>query len=169
MPRRLLERTHPDSIREFQAAARERYNDALAMAGCGRRTGAMYLWGYTAEMVIKAAYFSLIGIAETHPLSWSVELRGAINRGRTQFHIAWPPKGEGHNVRAWAELLIAARAISTTTAYSTRLALDVQSHGQRIGQLWTETLRYRKNFAYIFEMRQVRQAAEWFLVNSSQL
>ena len=62
MPRRLLERCDPDSIREFRAAARQRFDDALAMADQGRRTGAVYLWGYTSEMLLKAAYFSFGGL-----------------------------------------------------------------------------------------------------------
>src|SRR5438067_365326 len=99
MPRRLLDRCNRDSIREYRAAARQRFNDALAMAGQGRRTGAIYLWGYTAEMILKAAYFSVIGLSETHVVTWHADLRPAINRGRI-LGIAWPAPGEGHNVRA---------------------------------------------------------------------
>jgi hypothetical protein len=168
MPRRLLERLNQDCIREFRSAARQRFDDAMTMAGQGRRTGAVYLWGYVAEMVLKAAYFSLIGVPETQALSWQTDLRPAIHRGRG-LGIAWPRHGEGHNVRAWAELLVAVRALSPATAFAMPFALAVQRRGQRIEQLWRETLRYRKNFAYPFEMRDVREAAEWFLVNSPTL
>mgnify|MGYP000119331332 CR=1 FL=1 len=167
MPRRLLDRCSPDSIREFCAAARQRFSDGIALAAAGRRTGAIYLWGYSAEMILKAAYFSLSGIAETQRISWPGDLRPAIDRGRAVFHIAWPSAGAGHNVRAWAELLIAERA--ATSAYPRHFALEVQAHGQRIGSYWNETLRYRKNFAYLYEVRMMREAAEWLLVNSSRL
>lgn len=40
---------------------------------------------------------------------------------------------------------------------------------QRVGQLWSETLRYRSNVAYEFEMVQVREAAEWLLTNAATL
>ena len=168
MPRRLLERCNPDSIREFRAAARHRYDDALVMACQGRRTGAIYLWGYTAEMIVKAAYFSFIGLPETHAVGWRTDLRPAIERGRA-LQINWPPQGEGHNVRAWAELLVNVRAHSPTTSFAPSFALEIQSRGQRIEHQWRETLRYRKNYAYLFEMRYVREAAEWFLVNSTAL
>ncbi len=59
MPRRLLDRCNDDSLREFRAAARQRFNDALVLAANGRRTGAIYLWGYAVEMTLKAAYFSM--------------------------------------------------------------------------------------------------------------
>lgn len=167
MPRRLLDRCNLDCISEFREAARERFDDALAVAGDGRRTGAVYLWGYTVEMLLKAAYFALLGFPEARPIT-SRDLRDAIDRGRA-LGIAWARQGDWHNVRAWAELIVAARASSPATAFAPRFALDVQRHGQRIEQLWRETLRYRKNRAYEFELKQVREAAEWFLINSPNL
>jgi hypothetical protein len=168
MPRRLLDRCEPDSIREFRAAARERFDDGLALAAAGRPTGAIYLWGYAAEMALKAAYFALIGLANTTVITWSVHLQPAIARGRAM-GIAWPNQGAGHNVRAWAELLVAVRALSPATAFAPPVGLDVQRCGQRIEQLWRETLRYPKNVAYPHEMRQVREAVEWLLVNAPTL
>jgi hypothetical protein len=70
MPRLLLARCNPDSIREFRLAAQLRFDDAMALAAAGNRTGAIYLWGYTVEMQLKAAYFSTIGIAEIAPITW---------------------------------------------------------------------------------------------------
>jgi hypothetical protein len=165
MPRRLLDRCQPESIREFRASARQRFEDALALAAAGRRTGAIYLWGYSAEMTLKAAYFSLVGLSETDVITWAGRIQPAINRGRQTLRIAWPPQGQGHNVRAWAELVVAERALSPATAYAPPFALEVQRRGQRVGQLWSEALRYHKNFAYWYEVRQVREAAEWLLGN----
>ena len=168
MPRRLLDRCRDDSIREFRLAARRRFDDALALAAAGQRTGAIYLWGYVAEMTLKAAYFSVIGIAESETIRWRQDLLPAIELGRTR-GIDWPRKGEGHNVRAWAELLILERAATPATAYPAPFGLEVQRKGQQIGQLWRETLRYSKNFAYPHEVRQVGQAAEWLIVHSYDL
>jgi hypothetical protein len=168
MPRRLLDRCHPDSIREFRASARQRFDDALTLMAAGRRTGAIYLWGYSAEMVLKASYFTLSGLAETDPITWHGHIQPAINRGRA-LGINWPNAGQGHNVRAWADLLVTARAQSPATAYSQAFGLEVQRRGQRIRELWRETLRYHKNIAYDFEVRQVRESVEWLLVNWSNL
>jgi len=60
MPRRLIDRSQPDNIREFRVSARQRYHDGLALAGTGNRTASIYLWGYAAEMLLKAAYFALL-------------------------------------------------------------------------------------------------------------
>jgi hypothetical protein len=168
MPRRLLDRCQLDSIREFREAARQRFDDGLVLAAGGQRTGAIYVWGYTAEMMLKAAYFALIGVPETTAITWNGHLRPAISRG-VAMRIAWPNQGAGHNVRAWAELLIATRALSPATAYPVGFGLRVQGSSQRIGQLWSEILRYRKNHAYLYEVRHVREAAEWLLVNGQLL
>ncbi|HVS34921.1 MAG TPA: hypothetical protein VMS17_05025 [Gemmataceae bacterium] len=170
MPRRLIERCQPDSIREFRAAARERFEDGLWLAAAGRRTGAIYLWGYAAEMTLKAAYFALRGVADTAVLTWNGHIQPAINRGRAApLNIAWPSQGAGHNVRAWAELLTAERSLATATAYTAPFGRDVQRSGQRIGRLWREILRYHKNVAYSHEVQQVRDAAEWLLTHSDAL
>ena len=41
--------------------------------------------------------------------------------------------------------------------------------GQSIGHPWSETLRYHKKVAYLYEMNQVREAAECLLVSSNAL
>ncbi len=170
MPRRLIDRCQPDSIREFRASARQRYNNGLALAGPENRTAAIYLWGYAAEMTLKTAYFSLFGLAEDDVITVPGHIQPAINRGRAvPLSIAWPSQGAGHNVRAWAELLVGVRALAPATAYEPAFAAQVQGCGQRIWQLWRETLRYHKNRAYLYEVRQVREATGWLLVNSDDL
>ena len=170
MPRRLLSRCQPDSIREFQASARQRYDDGLIAAANGRGLAAIYLWGYTAEMLLKAAYFSVLNIHVATPLTMKDHITPAIQLGRS-LNIVWPQTGQGHNVRAWAELLVLERATypNPKMAYSFEFGNQVQANGQRIGQLWNETLRYHKNKPYLHEVRQIREATEWLIVNSELL
>src|SRR5260370_33516195 len=104
MPKRLPARWQPESIREFRASAGRQFAEGIALAGLGYRTGAIYLWGYAAEMTLKAAYFALLGRLDTAVLSWRGDIVLAIESGRLM-RIAWPSAGQGHNVRAWAEVL----------------------------------------------------------------
>jgi hypothetical protein len=119
-------------------------------------------------MILKAAYFSLLGRADAAVLTWPADIRPAIEAGRAM-GIAWPRPGDGHNVRAWAELLVAQHAATPGAAYPHPFGREVQESGQSIGQLWSETLRYHKNQAYLHEVRQVREAAEWLLANAHAL
>jgi hypothetical protein len=119
-------------------------------------------------MTLKAAYFALGGLADTDALTWAGHFQPAIARG-VALGIAWPAQGAGHNVRAWAELLVVVRALSPATAYPPPFAREVQGRGRLIGQLWRETLRYHKNFAYLYEVTQAQGAAGWLLNNSRVL
>jgi hypothetical protein len=168
MPRRLPARWQPESIREFRASAQRRFEEGMALAAAGHRTGAIYLWGYTAEMILKAAYFALLGRAETAVLT-RADIFAAIQAGRA-LGIVWRQSGLGHDVRSWAELLVTRRVATPGAAYaSPQFGQDVQECGQIIGQLWSEELRYHQNLAYLYEMNQVREAAEWLLAHSSAL
>src|SRR5258708_2471085 len=136
MPRRLIDRCQADSIGEFRACARQRFHDGLALAAGGNRTAAIYLWGYATEMTLKAAYCSLFGLAEDDVITVPGHIQPAINRGRAPpLSIAWPNQGAGHNVRAWAELLVGVRALAPATVYAPDFAARVQGCGQRIWQL----------------------------------
>lgn len=168
MPKRLVARRRPDSIREFRLAARQRFDDGLALVAADRRAGAIYLWGYAAEMTLKAAYFALTGMADGDEIPLKGHLYPAIERGKA-LGVDWPGPGQGHNVRAWAELLVAARAQSADTIYEDVFGRAVQRYGQQVGQLWRETLRYGKNRAYAHEVGRVREAVEWLLTHSAEL
>jgi hypothetical protein len=168
VPKPLRDRWQPDSIREFRAAARQRFDDGIALAGQKRRTGAIYMWGYSAEMTLKAAYFSLIGVAETDALSMN-DINTAINSGKDTHKIAWAAHGKGHDVRSWAELLVLERAARPGMAFAPEVGREVQRCGQRIGRIWSESLRYHKNFAYEYEVTSVREASAWLLTNSGLL
>jgi hypothetical protein len=104
-------------------------------------------------------------LADTAPLTWGGHIQPAIQHGKTTHSITWPSHGQGHNVRAWAELLVAERASLPGRAYDAAIGRQIQTCGQRIGLLWSETLRYHDNLAYPHEVMQVRLAAEWLLAN----
>jgi hypothetical protein len=54
MPMMLLDRCRPHSVAEFLQAAMVRFRDARTLS-MNHRTGAIYLCGYSAEMILKAA------------------------------------------------------------------------------------------------------------------
>src|SRR5262249_5750435 len=113
MPKRLLERCRPDSISEFRAASRLRFQDGLSLAASGRRTAAIYLWGYAAEMTLKAGYFQAIGFPMTRHIT-PADLRGAVaNAPRLGF--SWV--GNLHSLESWAQLLVNTRASLPGLAY----------------------------------------------------
>jgi hypothetical protein len=166
MPKSLLKRCRPDSVAEFQAAARSRMQDGLALMAAERRTGAIYLWGYAVEMTLKAAYFRLVGF----PAAQQIALKDlqAAKAAAGGLAVAWP--GNLHDLRAWADLLVATREANPALAYpDPGFGDQVRTTVAPLQRLWSEVLRYHKNVAYRYELRQVREAAEWLLANASSL
>jgi hypothetical protein len=169
MPKPLLNRVRPDSIHEFRAAATERYLDAKEAAKIGRPTAAIYLCGYVAEMTLKAAYFSVLGFDLMRPITMR-DLESARNVGTSVYQIVWPNPGKFHNVRAWSELLVEHRSGTPGLNYTVpTFGAEVRLRGRRIEPLWSETLRYHKNIAYLHEVERVAEAAGWLLNNSLEL
>ncbi len=136
------------------------------LARAGRRTAAIYLWGYAAEMALKAAYFRAIGFAGDQTIIMT-DLRGAAANAP---RLGFPWVGNLHHLGSWAQLLVSTRAATVGLAYpSAEFATNVLARGRRLQHSWSETLRYHKNVAYPYEVEQVRTAAEWLLLNGSQL
>jgi hypothetical protein len=155
MPRLLLARCGLDCVREFRASARLRYNEGVALSD-SHKTAAIYLWGYAAEMTLKAAYFTLIGFADTREIT-RLDLRTALGggHGSTAASLGMSPSGNFHNLGEWAQLLILYRD-RHGPAYSDPLqAAQVIDNTGVVYRHWRETLRYRRNVAYQFEMKQV--------------
>ncbi len=144
----------------------QRAKDAQSLAANGRRTAAVYLWGYAAEMTLKGSYFSVFGFTETQRITLD-NLRAARLAARS---LGVTRFGNLHDVRGWAELLVATRASLPGYAYPIPGFGDtVVVAANRVYGLWRESLRYHKNIAYNYELMQVRTASQWLLVNRSNL
>jgi hypothetical protein len=168
MPKGLIERCQADSIGEFRAAAAERFRDAQAAELAGRRTAAIYLWGYVAEMTLKAAYFRAVGFAENDPVT-PQHRRQAEVEARQQ-HFTTSGRSFPHDPLAWAQLLVWKRASRPGLAYpDPRFGIAVRARAVEIQALWVESLRYHKNVAYPFEMSRVRAAVTWLFERSLYL
>jgi hypothetical protein len=165
MPKWLPDRCRSDSIDEFRLTAPIRHLEGVTLAANGHRTGAVYLWGYAAEMTLKAAYFAVDGLA-ANDVILPKHLYQAIDKAKKQ-GIAWPDKL--HYLPGWAELLVATRTTKPGLAYPAGFANEVIQCAQRIFQIWREFLRYHKNVAYEFEVTKVRENTEWLLTNSHNL
>lgn len=159
MPLRLPQRVCKDTVREFRAAAAERYLDACILAHEGRRTAAIYLWGYVVEMMLKAAYFSAFGYDPDEEIT-RADLVAARHLAPS-LGLIWT--GNLHSIHDWGQLLVRTRASVPGLAYSdAAFASRVATTAYRIALLWTEILRYHKSVAYRHEVRQVSEAVEWF-------
>jgi hypothetical protein len=150
---RIRNRDH--SIREFRIAAARRYNEAIDLASAGHRLAAIYLCGYAAEMLLKAAYFRLEGWTSTQAIGMR-DLRGAAGKGTPPFD------GKLHDLPSWRNLLIAVRR-TRGTPYSPRLQRSLNSRVAALALNWDPVMRYYTNQPREAEVRASLDASAWLL------
>jgi hypothetical protein len=146
----------------LHAAAEARFWDGLDLATseAGRHTGAIYVLGYVAEMVLKVAVFRLHGVPPYADLS--PHRRGILNTYSTR------RRRNLHDLEVWAEVLIdlrAIRGIPLDPGFAAQLRINVAvlvSH-------WKEGLRYRHTQATSRELREVFEGIDWLFTNRSLL
>jgi len=164
MPLTLAARIGTDTLGKLEQAARRRYAEARRLVA-DEPLGAIYLFGYTVEMRLKAAYFRTIRLVPASPLGLGRGVAEARIRSLLGIRGA-----VGHNLYGWARLLETARATTPgATALTVRLAKEMYTHVQNVEACWTEVLRYRANKPYDEEMQVVQSGASWFKVNARRL
>lgn len=164
MPKLLVQRFAPDSINQFRIAAQMRNAEAWSLFRSRRGTAAVYLWGYAAEMTLKAAWFSLVGFPDRASIPRK-ELNAAKAKAR-DYGILWR---SFHDVAGWSELLARHRMDRGPSYPDCRFAAQMVMHGHRISDRWKEDMRYKKNVAYLFEVATMAESVTWLLRNSHSL
>lgn len=148
------------SIREFRAAAGQRYHEARRLVfGGDERHRLVATSGYALEMLLKAAYFRLRGRSDADPIAIG-DLHGAKSYAQSTLGMIWP--GNLHDVSAWAQLLIEERRFQHQP-YPALFARRLNSRVRRVHANWRETLRYRSNRPYVGEVDAVLQCVRWVL------
>jgi hypothetical protein len=168
VPKLLLDRCGPDCVLEFRRSAILRFREGSILAGQGHGTSAIYLWGYAAEMTLKAAYFRLSGFTPTQAIHLADLRQAAFNHAPT-LGITWPRSGWGHHVENGAELLVRSRFASGHPYPIPLFGQQVVAQSRAVYRLWRETLRYHKNRAYGFELSRVQTATAWLIDHRFQL
>jgi hypothetical protein len=166
VPRLLVERFIEDSVGQFRASAAIRNEDAWGLYFQGRFTAAIYLWGYAVEMTLKSAWFSNVLKYDDNKIIKRSDLQQAGDLAKKTYRIPW---GGFHDLVGWAGLITEYRIINGNYYINSNFGPQMLLQSQSVYSRWRETLRYKKNRAYVFEADSVAQATEWFLLNSSIL
>jgi hypothetical protein len=163
MPKALLDRIGPDTPRKLEAAAVRRFAEALRLQH-DEPLGALYLYGYTIEMRLKAAYYRLTSvplhadIAATLPNQSKSPRALAEDQIRLLMNLKTPV---GHHLTGWARLVIETRRNHVLGPLQQADENDLWTHAQKAARLWSESLRYHANKPYDQELGDVAAAARW--------
>ena len=138
MPIRSLAQSTPESITGFEAAAEEKYEDGFNLMASPSPGNGVYLMGYVAEMLLKSAYFRLIGLSATATIT-RTELNQARSAARTLGVAA--PEESLHGLEFWGELLIKTRRQGVLMAPLIEAELDKRT--KLLAQNWFVEMRYQ--------------------------
>ncbi len=124
----------------------------------GHRLASIYLLGYCGEMLLKAAYFRLLGWTLQQPILLA-DLQNARARALT-LGCLWP--GNLHYLPGWLALMAEERK-HFGAPYAPLFQRSLNAHVTRLSLNWSETLRYYEIQPYRGELLTCLQAATWLI------
>jgi len=130
-------RNGEELLQDFELAAEERFLDAQELLARGHGTGAAYLVGYVAEMLLKHAVFRFDGARpgdRVHPRLYPTKKwaqKALPGLAFTNFHDIW----------FWAHVLRKKRA-DRGRALSLPVAQNLMRIAYRLSRAWAVDLRY---------------------------
>ncbi len=153
----------PETVGEFEVASEEKFYQGQSLIIAGYHDIGIYILGYVAEMMLKMAYYRVIG--KTKP-SFRVDsaLTPAKNVGEALIPLIEPEMF--HSLRFWAMLLQSVR-VGQGRPLSAALALPFESRTERLYNNWYIGMRYRRHLATQAEAMQVLDDVAWLRTHLS--
>jgi hypothetical protein len=149
----------PNTVLRLERAAKERYEDAERLKEQNRLLAALYLYGYSVEMCLTAAYFRGAGYAANRVIS-DDDRRGRMRDARNWGLMSADP----HPLVGWAKFLEWQRLSSgsATAAERDKLQQAVR-RAERVYKHWRPELRYKLTQVMKNQFDEVRQCVRWFI------
>jgi hypothetical protein len=163
MPLPLADQLGFDSIFRFERSAPMRLEEGDLLSK-EHRLAAIYLYGYAAEMILKAAYFRNL---RHNPLA-EIE-RAFLSRAMAAAKLRGMMNGGLHDIAGWAEFLVWDKATLHAPAYGRDLSREIVSKAAAIYENWRPEMRYRNTSPGAAVVTTVRSATEWLVKNYSKM
>ncbi len=142
-----------DTWGAMEAALSERFFDGLSLAvgRDNRLTGAIYLLGYTVEMILKVAYFRFLGVPSAQNLAQQLD---AI-KGHSLMK-----KKNLHDLEGWMHLIFDVRS-ANGMMLNPAVAAELRRNVGIAQSNWKETLRYKSTLAVAAEIEEMFSSVNW--------
>ena len=163
MPTTLADRLGFDTIAGFERSAPKRLEEGDFLAERYRLT-AIYLYGYAAEMILKAAYFKNLRLSPVAEID-----RDTRNRAMAVARLLKLTSGDPHDIPGWARLLVRYKEDLGRVAYEPKFSRKIVANAQTIYENWRPEMRYRSMSPTANNVFEVRTAAEWLIKSYPKL
>ena len=153
--RRRLEAV-PETVQEFDLASAQKYREGTALVVAGHSGAGIYLLGYSADMLLKNAYFRFTGASAIDRVQ--PRLAPALAAGR--FSIPAVPHESYHSLRFWTLLLrdVRRRQRRPLTAL---VDASFTARTRRLHQTAWIGMRYRQDQATVQEAQSAQSDVAW--------
>jgi hypothetical protein len=167
----LADHLAPDTIRQLEQAAAKRFAEADHMKADKRFLTALYLYGYSVEMCLTAAYFRSVGFSPNTAIA-----RDARQRRMAQARQLRTPEGEPlmnsdpHPLVGWARLLERQCHLSQKLSdKQSGLLREAIRNAEVAYKHWRPELRYKVTDPTAEQVDDVYRAAAWFIAQRGKL
>lgn len=164
MPLRYRLEQQQETLLSFELAANARYLEGHNLMFRGYGGAGMYLMGYSAEMLLKSAYFRYSG---AQPSDRILALLAPAQQTAKRLIPGVSPEGN-HSLRYWALLLRAKRSRQNDPLPGSIDAAFV-SRTRRLYQNWWVGMRYRPDLSQPMENLSVLDDMDWLRANYEKL
>ena len=151
-------------LQDFALAAEERFLDAQMLLARGHGTGATYVAGYVAEMLLKSAVFLFDG---ARPSDMIYPRLSPVKKW-AQKSLPAIPFTNYHDVLFWAWVLRKRRA-EKGRALPDLVAQNLMRIAYRLSRGWSVELRYFGFEVTVEDARQCFQDVAWIKKNHAEL
>lgn len=161
----LADHLAPDSISRLERAAQRRFEEADILSSTRRHLAAIYLYGYVVEMCLTAAVFRNAGFPRHAPID-----RDTRQRRMAQARQLGVMSSDAHPLSGWARFLLWQRSARSVPKNAVlELLRSSVSKAEAAYRHWRPELRYKLADVTPEQVREVRQAAAWFLEHQNRL
>jgi hypothetical protein len=157
-------KNHGELLQDFELAAEERFLEAQELLGRGHATGAAYLTGYVAEMLLKRAVFRFDGARPSD----RVYPRLAPAKKWAQRSLPGITFSNWHDVWFWAHVLRKKR-LDRGRPLPEAVAQNLMRLTYRIDRSWAVDLRYFGSEVTIEFAKQLFNDVAWIKKNDAVL
>jgi hypothetical protein len=167
----LVEHLAPDSIWQLERAAQRRFAEAEELRVKKEFwLGALYLYGYTAEMILSSAYFRSAGFPAKLRIDGDTRRR-RMARARQLLGPTGKPlmDNDAHPIVGWARFLEWQRLLATPAPLELQRLKQAISSAEQIYRHWRPALRYKTTNVASAQLDEVRRATIWLTENRGRL
>lgn len=149
----------PNTVLRLERAAKERYEDGERLKERNRLLAALYLYGYSVEMCLTAAFFRGVGCGANDVIS-DDDRRERMKQARNLGLMS----GDPHPLVGWAKLLERQRLSSGSATEAERNRLqEAVRRAERVYKHWRPELRYKVTHVNESQFDEVLQCVRWFI------